>query len=236
MFPRGLRRWAGLGILFAALLIGDQIRLGRPEYKYRLTAEVKTPQGVKSASGVMSVHPNRGYTGTGSGGTKTKGDAVFVDLGDGGNLVMLLLHDASRANADGINYLPITAFAAAGRRVSFREVSRLTSSVPVSGDAIPLLVSFADPANPKTARLVKPDDLEATLGKGFSLQNVTLSIVPVGWWPLDFGGALGEPVTRGIVRKLPWVAETGAAAAAFDAAGITLGPSMADPARAFRAD
>ena len=102
-------RWTGLGILFAALLIGDQIRLGRPEYKYRLTVEVETSQGLKSASGVMSVHPNRGYTGSGSTRTQTRGDAVFVNLGDNKNLVMLLLHGASQAKADEMNYLPITA-------------------------------------------------------------------------------------------------------------------------------
>lgn len=236
MFARWARRWVGLGILFAVLLIGDQIRLGRPEYKYRLTIEVKTPQGVKSASGVMSVHPNRGYTGTGSGGTRIKGDAIFVDLGGGGNVVMLLLHDAAKATTDGMNYLPITAFAGVGRRISFLEVRRQSEVVPVKGDAIPLLVSFADPADPKTARLLKPDDVEATLGKGVQLAGVTLAVVPVGWWPLDFGGVLGEPVTRSIDKKLPWVTQPSSAAAALDAAGIVLAPSMTDPTRAFRGD
>jgi hypothetical protein len=236
MFSRWARRWVGLGILFAALLIGDRIRLERPEYKYRLTVAVKTPQGMKSASGVMSVHPNRGYTGTGSGGTRTKGDAIFVDLGEGRNAVMLVLHDAARATADEMNYLPITAFAATGRRVSFREVRRQSDAVPVRGEAIPLLVSFADPADPKSARLLKPDDLEATFGKGVQLEGVTLTVVPVGWWPLDFGGVLGEPVTRSIDRALPWVTQPASAAAALAAAGIALAPSVTDPTRAFRGD
>jgi hypothetical protein len=236
MLSRWAGRWAGLGILFAALLIGDQIRLGRPEYKYRLTIEVKTPQGVKAASGVMSVHPNRGYAGTGSGGTRTKGDAIFVDLGDERNVAMLLLHDAPKASSDGMNYLPITAFAGIGRRISFLEVRRQSDPVPVKGDAIPLLVSFIDPADPKTAHLVKPDEFEARLGKGFGLQGITLAVVPVGWWPLDFGGALGEPVTRTIDRKLPWATQPASAAAALKAAGIVLAPSMTDPVRAFRGD
>ena len=234
MFSRWAKRWAGLLILFAALLIGDQIRLGRPEYKYRLTIEVKTPQGVTSASGVMSVHPNRGYTGTGSGGTRTKGDAIFVDLGGGRNVVMLRLHDASKASADGMNYLPISAFAGVGRRVGFLEVKRQGDAVPVKGDALPLLVSLADPADPRSARLLKPDDLEATLGEGFGLQGVTLAVVPTGWWPLDFGGALGEPVTRGIDRTLPWALQPASAAAALEAAGIVLAPAESDPTRAFR--
>lgn len=236
MLSRWAGRWAGLGILFAALLIGDQIRLGRPEYKYHLTIEVKTPQGVKSASGVLSVHPNRGYAGTGSGGTRTKGDAIFVDLGDGRNIAMLLLHDASKASADGMNYLPITAFAGSGRRISFLEVRRQRDPVPVKGDAIPLMVSFSDPADPKTAHLLMTDDLQATLGEGFSLQGITLAVVPVGWWPLDFGGALGEPISQSIDKKLPWVTQPASAAAALSATGIVLTSSMTDPTRAFRGD
>jgi hypothetical protein len=42
------------------------------------------------------------------------------------------------------------------------------------------------------------------LGKGFRLQGISAEVVPNGAWPLDFGGPLGEPVTRGIEAKLPW--------------------------------
>jgi hypothetical protein len=47
--------------------------------------------------------------------------------------------------------------------------------------------------------------------------------VPNGFWPLDFGGVLGEPVTRGIIGKLPWLAgadASAAAATALKAAGL----------------
>jgi hypothetical protein len=46
--------------------------------------------------------------------------------------------------------------------------------------------------------------------------------VPNGFWPLDFGGALGEPVTRVIATKLPWLNGAGnaAAATALRAAGL----------------
>ena len=55
-------KWLGPLALLAALFIGDQIRINRPGHKYRLTVEVETPEGIKSASGVMSVHPDRGYS------------------------------------------------------------------------------------------------------------------------------------------------------------------------------
>ena len=71
----------------------------------------------------------------------------------------------------------------------------------MKGALIPVLVAFADPADPGTARMVSPDDAEAALGKGYRLQGITAEVVPNGYWPLDFGGALGEPVTRGIAGE-----------------------------------
>ena len=213
-------KWVGPLGLLAALFIGDQIRINRPGHKYRLTVEVETPAGVKSASGVVAVHPDRSYSRGGR--TRTIGDAVFVDLGGGKNLVALLEHIDNTLDPDGINYVALRAYTAAGgKRVSFNEMNRLTGTVPVTGALIPVLVSFTDPANPATARMVQPDDSEAVLGKGYRLHGITAEVVPNGLWPLDFGGALGEPVTRNILAKLPWLSGTGdSAAIALRAAGL----------------
>jgi hypothetical protein len=213
-------KWFGPIALLAALVIGDQIRINRPAHKYRLTVELETPEGPKSASGVMAIHPDRSYTRRGQ--TRTIGDAIFVDLGAGKNLVALLAHVDNNLVLDDMNYVALRAYvAASGKRVPFSEMSRLTGIVPVKGELIPVLVTFADPANPGTARVVPPDDAAAVLGKGYRLQGVSVEVVPNGYWPLDFGGVLGEPVTRGIQAKLPWL--TGAdnsAATALRAAGL----------------
>jgi hypothetical protein len=213
-------KWIGPLALLAALVIGDQIRINRPGHKYRLTVEVDTPEGVKSASGVMAVHPDRSYSRGGK--TLTKGDAVFVDLGGGKNLVALMAHIDNTLDLDGTNYIALRAYAAAqGKRVSFNEMSRTRGVVPVKGALIPVLVSFGDPANPGSVRTVAPEDAEAALGKGFRLHGVTAEVVPNGLWPLDFGGPLGEPVTRGITAKLPWLqGADNPAATALRAAGL----------------
>jgi hypothetical protein len=196
-------KWVGPVALLAALVIGDQIRLNRPGHKYRLAVEVETPEGVKSASGVLAVHPDRGYTRSGS--TLTKGDAVFADLGGGNNLLALLAHiDDKGLELHGMNYVALRAFNAAGKKALFTEMSRISGAVPVTGALIPVLATFTDINDPATMRVVKPDDLEAAFGKGFRLRSVIAEAVPNGFWPLDFGGALGEPVTRGIEAKLPW--------------------------------
>jgi hypothetical protein len=213
-------KWFGPIALLAALWIGDQIRINRPGHKYRLTVAVETPEGRKSASGVMAVHPDRSYSRGGQ--TRTAGDAVFVDLGGGKNLVALLAHIENKLDLDGMNYVALRAYTAAGgKRVSFNEMSRLSGAVSVKDALIPVLVTFDDPANPATARNVPPADAEAVLGKGYRLQGITAEVVPNGYWPLDFGGVLGEPVTRGIQAKLPWLNGAGdSAAAALRAAGL----------------
>ena len=225
-------KWFGPLALLAALVIGDQIRINRPAHKYRLTLDVETPEGRKSASGVMAVHPDRSYTRRGQ--TRTLGDAVFVDLGQGKNLVALLAHLDDRLVLDDMNYVALRAYlAATGKRVPFSEMSRLTGTVPVKGELIPVLVAFADPAAPGTARVVRPDDAEAVLGKGYRIEGISVEVVPNGYWPLDFGGPLGEPVTRGIQAKLPWLNVTGdSAATALRAAGLP-GVEAVDAAEAF---
>ena len=224
-------KWLGPLALLAVLFIGDQIRINRPGHKYRLTVEVETPEGLKSAKGVMAVHPDRGYSR--SGHTTTKGDAVLVDLGGGKNLVALLAHRDNTVDLDGMNYVALRAYKAAGQNVSFNEMSRMTGAVPVTGALIPILVSFTDLSNPATARTVPPDNLAAVLGQGFRLHRMTAEVVPNGIWPLDFGGRLGEPVTRGIEAKLPWWNGTAApAATALRAAGMPAGAAI-DPREVF---
>jgi len=206
-------KWLGPLGLLAALVIGDQIRINRPGHKYRLTVAVETPVGVKSASSVLAVTPDRGYARGGS--TRTSGDAVLVDLGGGKSLVALLAHLDGKLDLAAINYVALRAYnAAKGQRVNFNDMSKQTGIVPVEGALIPILLASSDAANPGSMKLVSPDDTEAVLGKGFRLRSITAEVVPNGFWPVDFGGVLGEPVTRGIAGKLPWLGESSASLAA----------------------
>ncbi len=58
------------------------------------------------------------------------GDAVLLDLGGGKNLVALLAHLDKAIDLDGMNYLALRAYNAAGRKVSFNDVSRMTGRCP----------------------------------------------------------------------------------------------------------
>ena len=222
--------WLGLVLLFVVIVVGDQIRLGRPDHKFRLTIEVETPGGVKSVSNVMSVTPNRGYGGSGAGESsmpRLRGDALFVDFGGGRNLVVLLAHDNDGREGEGMVFLPMRAYRAAGNDIQFRDVRRMTKPVPVTGDLMPLMISFADEDRPQTARRVAPDRLDQVLGPGYRLKGLTLAAVPNGLWPFDFGSMLGEPVTRSIEREIAWLIKAGdPAARALAAANIRVGETM----------
>lgn len=217
-------RWIGLGVIAVGLVGGDQIRLNRPDHKYRLTVEVETTQGLRSVSHVMAVHPNRSYAGSGSTGTRTKGDALVIDVGNGKSLVMLLAQEGHPLDVDGMNYIDMRALNdGTGRRVQFRELKAIDEIAAVKGALVPVMLAFPDLTAPATARVIKPEAFEAAFGSGVKLRSVSVQPMPPGWWPLDFGGALGEPVTRAIDRKLPWWSTAGAsAAAATNAAGLVL--------------
>jgi hypothetical protein len=191
-------------IVLGVILLASLIYFYRPDHKYRLTVEVETPQGVKSAAGVMAIYKDRISIAGIGGGVSTKGDAIFVDLGGGRNVIALVVHGKDGLDFDGMSHLALNAFASAGERVPFNEVKDLSGKVPVTGALIPTLITFTDLADPLSARELAPADIGAVLGDGYRLRDVTLETVPVGFWPFDFGGGLGEPVTRGIQAKFPW--------------------------------
>jgi len=210
--PRRGLKLSGIAIfgLLFALVIGDQIRIRRPEFKYRLQVEIETPDGVKSSANVYSVTPNRSYGGSNTGessGPKTRGDAVFVDLGGGRNVVALLAVGTEPTDLDATNYTAMRAFIAAGRKVQFRDMKKTTAMAPVAvpPENAPVLVSFKDVGDPNSARRLTADNAEMLLGPGYKLRAVTVSTVANGFWPVDFGGALGEPVSHGIADKLTWL-------------------------------
>lgn len=204
-----MNRRVTVWVTVAALLLCALYYLNRPEHKYRLTVEVQTPDGVKSGSGVMAVYMGKdsGILPGAGGAIDIRGDAIYVDLGGAKNLVAILAHGMNALDYDGMSYLAMNGFAAVGRKVRFKDVNLLSGTVQLYGNLIPTLVTFGDVTDPKAARVLNPANIEAAFGDGYHLKRVTIEMLPIGLWPFDFGGPLGEPVTRGIEKRLPWIAE-----------------------------
>lgn len=180
------------------------IATSETQARYRLTLTVETPLGERSGSSVIEVLMP---TGSGRGllphvtiNPRVRGEAVFVDLGAGKNIVMLLAHGPRGEGVDAMASLPMRAMGA-----TWDTQHKLTGSVSLTGDLIPTLVTFSDLTDPASARVVEPTDagFASAFGPGFRLARVTLEMVPVGVWPFNRVGLSGTPVTRGIEGKMP---------------------------------
>lgn len=213
-------KWLGvIAALTAGLFVAYSVFYPTTTYRFRITLNVDTPQGLRSGSSVMEVR-NRSYPawttlGNNSGQSSLKGEAVFVDLGAGAdgkprNLIALLTLGLRGENPN-LYFLPGMAFEplwkqARGAGGALWEVPKLPlgTRAELRGDLIPTLMTFTNLDDPATARAVRPDNFSQTFGEGFALRSATIEMVSAGTWPLTLLGMTGEPVTTGIEKKLPW--------------------------------
>ncbi len=112
---RALRRfvlWGLLGVaVLAAAVWAAQLwwhwMYPVVQFRYKLTVEVMTPEGLKSGSSVIEVRYSSGHPLPNPGryynDALVAGDAVYVDLGQGKNLFVLLGNYLSGRNAGGMN-------------------------------------------------------------------------------------------------------------------------------------
>lgn len=188
-----------------------------PTYRYRLTVEVDTPEGLKSGSSVIEVRTEL------AGKVKLpdanglriefKGEAVAVDLGPRGVLFALLRSESSVSWAGGVmervtppppaatkvRYAKWHARMLANKGVhALHRISPFTLQPwerPKPDDPpkdYPMLVRFGDITDPKTVERVNPDDLAASFGSGVKLRRITVELTD-------------DPVTTGIEKRLEWL-------------------------------
>jgi len=206
--------WLALVIAVLAVLVVVVPRLFA-SYRYRMTVEVQTPNGIKSASGVIEVSMHRtfrplnfGYCSDGSlstsYSTEVHGDAVTVDLGDGKTVFALLRGPdgtgaadyAEKSWAGPIGYASFCKWSNKREFVSAlkkrSEAIELSYRQPGGTSVIyPVFVRFGDPSDPQTVRIVDRNDLGADL-KGYRIVRIMLKMTR-------------DPVTRGIEQRLPWL-------------------------------
>jgi hypothetical protein len=101
-----MRKLGIIAAVVAALVVGLAVayRLEYPTYshRYRLTIEVETPQGLRSASSVIEAQMTKIPVLLSGGGARPSfaGDAPFVDLGGGKNVVALLARGPTAGDVD----------------------------------------------------------------------------------------------------------------------------------------
>jgi hypothetical protein len=209
-------RWFLLPVLALIALGYGYFEIHYPTctYRYKLTAEVMTPEGLKEGSSVIEVSysHNADWGGGKSADSKLTGEAVYVDLGNNKNLfVLFTTRDSGRAHKNvNENFAgsagPMNPFAIPLRVyglswkfgherdlcAAFRTVDpKRNSNVPFEN--IPTVVTFKNLRDPDSVMVVQPDKLSEAFGAGYAMQKLAI-------WPTPT-----EPITEKIEKVLPWL-------------------------------
>jgi hypothetical protein len=166
-------------------------------HRYRLTIEVETPDGLKTGSAVIEPRARTQSPGLSlrSVVTRVRGDAVFVDLGNGKNVVGLMAGGPEGRDVGVPVRLAMEAFGVRNCRKSmcdWRQMQSMSGRRDLPLGLVPTLVTFGDVDDPKTARVIEPSEFEAIFGPGYRFKRAWIEITD-DW------------VTRGIKQRLPWL-------------------------------
>lgn len=211
----------GIAILTIAVLLGGAaFYYSFPNHRFRLTIEIDTPDGVKLGSSVIAVYASDvkwGLPETTGFRSRIKGEAVFVDLGSGRNLIALLAHGKGAERSERVNFLAQEAFARAGQKVEWFETKTLKGVAFLTDSLIPTMVAITNPADPATTKVVYAtedydirsadgqyvvrsegrvaiDVIESTFGSGYRFKRAWVEVTR-------------DAVTTGIKQKLPWIGD-----------------------------
>ncbi|WP_332684970.1 hypothetical protein [Bosea sp. (in: a-proteobacteria)] len=189
------------------------------EHRFRIAVAIATPDGVKEGSSVWSVTCTEPVPIAGAsvmtGGCKTVGEAIFVDLGQGRNLIALMARGQFGGGVD--------VYDIAARAFDYAGLPRSRDGRPIfsrwwysyapawqgrrelRGNNMLTLASFASLEEPASGRVVQPTPagFETVLGAGYQLERITLEMVPAGIWPFNITGLSGTPVSKGIEQRIP---------------------------------
>ena len=191
-----------LGLAFAILaLVGCGERL--PTYRYKITVEVETPEGLRTGSAVREVRSGCGPTPSAvRASLRMRGEAVAIDLPNGEQLFGLLIGGASAENLASITLSPQIVgqrkFTESCEQFDFTVKALAASRLSgvVSPEDYPMFVRFLDIGDPMSVEAVDPENLAAAFGEGYRIERITVNTT-------------NEPVSDGIGDRLPWLAEIG---------------------------
>ena len=203
-------------LLLAALLLSGCDR--GTSFRYRMTVEVETPQGLRTGSAVHEVeahHVAISVNGTVR-GRNLRGQAVAVDLPGGRTLFALMIPAEGRFGSDGTidsvlrtldpaynyDWVESVARVRAGEGALPSGVIAPTFPTPYTGPSrpdqpalfsnYPLLVTFRHLRDPASVVRVDPADLTTPFGEGVRLRRIRVEVTD-------------DDVTTGIERRLGWL-------------------------------
>jgi hypothetical protein len=174
-----------LQIVFAGLLVAAVAAcplMPAYSYRYRVTVEVDTPQGLRSASSVWGTSDwdNSSPLTTGM-HSEERGEAVAVDLPRGTLFALMRGADMrydliSNVIAGHLAKHPEPGFEMVNDwKANGRLIRDRAPSFDLDPDEYPLLVRFADRQNPATVQKIDPYDL-SIFGPGVRLSRIHVAV------------------------------------------------------------
>tara|TARA_R110000787_G_scaffold15402_8_gene47623 strand:+ start:9656 stop:10330 length:675 start_codon:yes stop_codon:yes gene_type:complete len=171
------------------------------DYKYKITVEVETPDGVASGSAVRHLK----YQSTPFAIIQT-GEAVMIDMPNGKTLFKLMdidtrdIHFATFYWDDFTQAREKRDYKRKDFKVLLDEAkeSKRCFRYPSIADATernidyPQFVYFDDGQDPNSVQIVDPGDLETSFGEGYKLKQISVQMTE-------------EPVSHKIQKRLAWL-------------------------------
>jgi len=161
-------------------------------WRYRITVEVETPEGLKSGSAVREAWASASSIRIGlpesTSKTHVRGEAVVVDLGERGVLFGLINQGAGNEVSEAF---PYTAAKGIPDRIRHFKNLKLGSKGELAPDSV-WFVAFKDINDPQSIETVNTGEFEHYFGSDVHLKRIDIEIT-------------NDPVTWGAVQKtLKW--------------------------------
>lgn len=184
----------------AALLSGCGL-FGNPVYRFKMTVEVETPDGLKRGASVYAVSATN-YSPTifpeaRGRSREVVGEAVAVEVSPDKTL-FALMKTVNGAGDDNLAYLSMVTLDPAYKNDWVESAQRISSGDGIRSPAdvaegdYPLLVTFTDIDDPRSVQRVDPANLAASFGPGIRLKRITVEVTD-------------DDVTTGIEKQLRWL-------------------------------
>jgi len=195
--------FAALGILVFTGYVWYKINFPVDEFNYRLSVELTDGNKVWAGSSVIKVRighqPSGGSIPEAT--TRVFGEAIFVQLDNGKNLLALLAEGPDIQHIDYPVPVVLRSFGLTHNRQDLAKVKTLKGkSHTLEPRFFPTFATFDNITDPKTARIVLPQDFSRVYGENISLKSVKIEITD-------------DPVTEQLQSKLPWWGSSGRPAA-----------------------
>jgi hypothetical protein len=191
--------WHAAALLVAGALALAGCGLFEPThtYRYRMTVEVDTPEGLRTGSVVREFMWQRQQQFATSSEFiyEQRGEAAAVELPGGRVLFALLDTNPQTTILNGFHAEDRPSdIPRVGTLLERAKASGATYTFPMQGgdnlERLPQLVTFRNIADPTSVELVDPANLAASFGEGVKLRRITVQLTD-------------DPVTTGIEKRFP---------------------------------